>query len=398
MKARAFVVILFACGFCAAAFGQNVVESGGSGASLPALQLTEQQVTAFLNSVPDLARKASSADAARIAAKLDLHVGQFLDGQPWQAFHHTLGISGYESYFAHPDEQFLSLTLALPHVTPATATRVRVSLKAQLTVSPPYGVEGSERTAGQARENYAVPEALRVKGRGTARSALGVYAFWLYCHLAPDLDAAKAHWPKLRARMQPLLASDYRFNPLKQDYANDEAEQLNGDLAGLLACWRLARLNNDVITEAAAQKRVAQLLELRVNLERVNPKIVEKTRTANRSLHVSKLARYCSLVPEVAEAVRLHSGGLASARLKAFREERNAWWLAFGDRVIGGENYTNPPHFVRALFSGAALIEQLPPERLASFVDVPWCRGDFYFIEKCALTLSARVADTPVRQ
>ena len=56
--------------------------------------------------------------------------------------------------------------------------------------------------------------------------------------------------------------------------------------------------------------------------------------------------------------------------------------------MIGGENYTNPLHFSRALFAGAVFIEQLPPEEIASFVDVPWCKGDFYFIETCALALS----------
>jgi hypothetical protein len=78
---------------------------------------------------------------------------------------------------------------------------------------------------------------------------------------------------------------------------------------------------------------------------------------------------------------------LAAARLQAFRGERNGWFMAFGDRLVGGENYTNPAHFSRALFAGAALIEQLPPDQLAGFIDVPWCKGDFYFIEKCALAL-----------
>jgi hypothetical protein len=353
---------------------QNVVEGGGGGATLPPLQLTGPQVAEFLTKVPDFTGTAEGAEAERLAGKLDRHVVPFLEGQPWQAFHHTLGISGYESYFAHPDEEFLALTLALPHLNPATAARVRTYLKTQLGAIPPYATDGFERKAGRVREHYDVPDPLRMQGRGAARSALGVYSFWLYCQLTPDPYAAGTHWTKVRARMQPLLAAEYDFDPTKRDYANDEAEKLNGDLAGLLGLWRLARHNHDPATETAARLRAAQLLERRVNLERVNPIFVEKTRTANRTLHVSKLARYCSLVPEVAEAVRLHSGGLPAARLAEFRSARNAWWLAFGDRFIGGENYTNP-----------AILEQLPPGQLAGFVDVPWCQGDFYFIVKCAM-------------
>ncbi len=43
----------------------------------------------------------------------------------------------------------------------------------------------------------------------------------------------------------------------------------------------------------------------------------------------------------------------------------------------------------RALMAGATFIEELPGDRLLTFVDIPWCKGDFYFIEKCAYTLWA---------
>jgi hypothetical protein len=86
--------------------------------------------------------------------------------------------------------------------------------------------------------------------------------------------------------------------------------------------------------------------------------------------------------------LRAHDAGLATERLRSFREARNGWFMAFGDRLIGGENYTNPLDFPRALFAGAALIEQLPQDELLRFIDVPWCKGDPYFIEKCALALS----------
>jgi hypothetical protein len=127
---------------------------------------------------------------------------------------------------------------------------------------------------------------------------------------------------------------------------------------------------------------------LRVNLERVNPKILEATDSTTKHLHTGKLARFCSLTPEVGEAIRTLTDGSGAARLKNFREARNGWYLAFGDRMIGGENYTNPLHFSHALFDGAVFVEQLPPEQIASFIDVPWCKGDFYFIEKCALALA----------
>jgi hypothetical protein len=189
--------------------------------------------------------------------------------------------------------------------------------------------------------------------------------------------------------MKPLLETEYKFDISKNDHTNDEAEKLNGDLAGLLGLARLARMTRDIAVEREAITKARQLLEVRINLERVNSKILEKTHAATKHLHNFKLARYCDLVPEIGEALRTRSAGCGAARLKNFREERNGWYLAFGDRMSGGENYTNPLNLPRALFAGAVFVEQLPAGQIISFVDVPWCKGDFYFMEKCAYALWA---------
>ncbi|HEY2953140.1 MAG TPA: hypothetical protein VGK40_11180 [Verrucomicrobiae bacterium] len=328
-------------------------------------------------------------EARRVANKLEAHVKQFLDGAPWMPFHHTLGISGYEVYFDHPDEMFHSLAITLPFLSRPAADRVRGFLAAQLEQSPPYAVDGFDHRTGAPRESYDVPAALRVAGRGKAGSAFGVYAFWTWCHQAGGVAAAKTHWDRVKARMKPLLATDYVFDINRTNYSKGEAEKLNGDLAGVVATARLARMNGDAVTEQQAIARSVALMELRVNLERVNPHVVEKSNTATKGLHNFKLTRYCALVPEVGEALRQLTGGCGAARLKAIREERNGWHLAFGDRFIGGENYTNPLNFPRSILAGAVFIERLPTDQILTFIDVPWGKGDFYFMEKCAFALWA---------
>ncbi len=367
------------------ASAQNVIDTDGGNAVASPLQITPAQVETFLSRVLRPGH-AEGAEALRVRTKLDTHVQEFLDGWPWMPFHHTLGISGYEAYFNHPDEMFYVLTLALPYLQPATAERVKTFLRGQLNQSPPYGLKGWDNRTGRPRESYAVPPGLRLRKAGEATSAFGVYAFWAWSYYAREDGAAKSHWLAVRERMKPLLETNYRFEVNKKDYTKDEAEKLNGDLAGLLGLARLARLNGDAVTEKAGRQRLSQVLELRLNLERVNPKILEKT-TASKSLHVNKLARYCDLVPELGDTLQRLSDGCGAVRLRAFRELRNGWYLAFGDRFIGGENYTNPLHFPRSLFAAATFIEQRPAVELLEYIDVPWCRGDFYFIEKCALAL-----------
>ncbi|HEY0552373.1 MAG TPA: hypothetical protein VGF13_22425 [Verrucomicrobiae bacterium] len=369
--------------------GQNVIEDRATGPTVPAIPITEAQVLAFINRSFQTSTNRRSAEIERVARRLDRHVNEFMGGWPWMPFHHTLGISGYEACFNHPDEMFYALSLAAPVLSSNTSAGVKSFLAQRLAELPPYSVDGFDHRSGRAREAYDVPANLRLSGKGKARSAFGVYAFWAYVNATGDTGAARNHWSAIVQRIQPLLGAEYPFDITKRNYAHDEAEMLNGNLAALIATVRLARTNADSATEQKALHRARQLLELRVSLERVNAKILETTDSTTKHLHAGKLARFCSLTPEVGEAVRTLTDGCGAAHLKNFREARNAWSLAFGDRMIGGENYTNPLHFPRALFAGAVFIEQLPAEQIASFVDVPWCRGDFYFIEKCALALGA---------
>jgi hypothetical protein len=381
--------VLASCLF-PSAIAQNVIEDRAAGPIAPAIQISEAQTLKLIKQPGPYPARSSTgnAESRRIAMKLDRHVNELIDGWPWMPFHHTLGISGYEVYFNHPDEMFYALSLALPFLSTNTADKTKAFLAERLGTTPPYSIDGFENGTGRPREAYDVPPALRLSGRGKSRSAFGVYAFWAYVNATGDSAAAKAHWNAIKERVRPLLDAEYKFDPANRKYAHDEAEALNGSLAALLGTARLARTNSNLATEQKIVFRARQLVELRVNLERVNAKILEMTDSTTKHLHASKLARFCAFSPEVGEVVRTLTDGCGTAHLKEFREARNGWYLAFGDRMIGGENYTNPAHFSRALFAGAVFVEQLPPEQITSFVDVPWCKGDFYFIEKCALALS----------
>jgi hypothetical protein len=373
---------------CASASAENVITQAGIDRSAPAIKLDREQALRIIADVPQAAPPRSNhPEAQRIAGKLDAHVAGFLAGYPYRPFHNVLGISGFETLFDHPDRLVYSLSLALPYLTEPTAARTRALLRELLEKHPPFGVAGLP-AQGAVREAYAVPEGYRRKS-GNAISAFGVYSFWMYIHISGDSATASSHWPAVRERVQPLLAQDYPFDPAGRKYVRDEARKLNGDLAGLIGFVRLARMNADSAAEAQGIARATQLLELRVNLERINTNILEKTQSGSKNLHNARLARYCDLVPEVALALTRHTDGLAAARLGAFRAERNAWYLAFGERMIGGENYISPAHMSHAMFNGAALVESLGAPALWSFIDIPWCKGDLYFIEKCAVALRA---------
>lgn len=369
---------------------QNIVEVNGQSLTLPALKLSGADWERLVRLVPNWQRPPpGDVEAGRVQGKLEAHVVDFLDGQPWLPMHHVLGISGYETVFGHPDEMFYALALVLPYLSEATASRVRQLGHAKVVAGVlPFLVHGPVLLQGRARERYDVPAGYRSTAPVPAKSLLGIYSFWAWCQAAQDAGLARRYWPQVQKAAAPLLKGGYTFDPLKRDYTQDEAEQLNGHLAGLLGYARLARQNGDAAAEQAARTRGLQLLQWRVDLERMNPKILEKsTRSASKSLHNNKLPRYCALVPEVGLALARHAQPVAGARLAAFRGERHGWWMAFGDRLVGGENYTNPMNFSRSLFAAAAWVEEVPAASLLQWVDVPWGHGDFYFMEKCVLAL-----------
>ncbi|MCX8155319.1 MAG: hypothetical protein N3J91_02500 [Verrucomicrobiae bacterium] len=369
---------------------QNIVEVNGQTLTLPRLELQAADWERMVRQQPEWRMPAAhEAEAHRVRHKLEAHVVDFLEGYPWRPMHHTVGISGFETVFGHPDEMYYALALALPYLSTNTATRVREFGRAQLEAGVlPFALRGPDWSRGREREAYAVPPHYRAAGPATARSLLGIYSFWAWCRASGDTACARRYWPQVQEAAVPLLKGNYTFDPLKSDYTQDEAEQLNGHLAGMVGYARLARMMGDEAAEQAARFRGLQLLQWRVDLERMNPKILEKsTRSASKSLHYNKLSRYCALAPEIGAALARHARPVAVQRLASFRAERNAWWLAFGDRLVGGENYTNPMNFPRSLFAAAAVIEQVPPTSLLAWVDVPWCHGDFYFMEKCVLAL-----------
>jgi hypothetical protein len=370
---------------------QNIVESTTAEFTANPVGLTDMDVSEFFGKVPAYGgqqrTEKPTPDLLRVRRELEAEVDAFVAGAPWRPFHHTLGISGYETEFAHPDEVFLVLSLVLPWLAGERAERVKDWLKFELVAHPPFGQAGYFFRDGRARERYEVPAALLPAGQAKAASALGLYSFWQYVQATGEREALISRWTEVTNRAAPLLEMTYEFDLERKPSARGEPERLNGDLAGLLGLARMARLRGDALLERRARARGRELLELRVNLERVSPKLLEHSKAASKRLHNVHLARFNLLVPEVAQAVAHGSADCAVRNLRVFREERNGWFMAFGDRLIGGENYTNPLSLPRAQFVGAALIERLPSETLAGFLDVPWCAADLSWLEKAVWVL-----------
>ncbi|MGI8603276.1 MAG: hypothetical protein ACR2OZ_09785 [Verrucomicrobiales bacterium] len=353
---------------------QNVVDPGMVGSVWPSTSITAEQVSKLISFSPP-APRGLPASAKPVVAEI-------ASMPRWRPLHLTLGISGFESYFTHPDELFFVLSLG------PSSPEVRALLLSELETFPPYGLTGYRLDEGRPRELYDVPVELHPKKVERVDDCFGIYSFWLFCRTFQFGDAAKErtamqeHWGEIKTRLQPLLTCEYPFDPARSDYARDEAEHLNGDIAGLIGAVRLGKICGDASIEPAILGRLRQILEKRINLERVNPRVWTPTHFASKTLHTGKLARYLKLTPELGFALREWTDGAAAARLQTLRKKFPTWWIARGDRLIGGENYISPLHFSRALWQGLAWVENDPKRWDGVALDIPWCRADLAFVEK----------------
>ena len=67
---------------------------------------------------------------------------------------------------------------------------------------------------------------------------------------------------------------------------------------------------------------------------------------------------------------------------------RPAWWLAWNVETLwGNEVPTAFPTEAQDVFAARAMVLYEPAEKLTRFIDLPWCRGDEYYVQKLAVTL-----------
>jgi hypothetical protein len=75
--------------------------------------------------------------------------------------------------------------------------------------------------------------------------------------------------------------------------------------------------------------------------------------------------------------------------LSSIDRELPVWYQAWGERLIGGENYVSPPSLSQGVFLAMAYSAHCPRRQLARYLDQPWCRADLAYIAKLTALLQA---------
>jgi PQQ-like domain/PQQ enzyme repeat len=320
--------------------------------------------------------------SAGLKADLAQAVRELLSHE-WQPLLFPSGKFPEETYrfFSEPTETLYTLALAYPHLDRAIQEQTKEYVRN--LCSPEGALAGlvGRRTyvaqAGDVRSAYdPPPERLLKIQDDVLRSDLArLYPLWTWASVAADWSKIQNDWPRLK-------------NLLEQRPNRFEEDCRNGYIAGLIAYCRLAEHMKDTEAVAAGVAVTRSALRDRLKFELAHTRgglIWQVPRM--RSI----FARWHFLTPEVGRLLNQQARAIHASLMARYVEyHRPTWWLAWNvETMMRNECPYEFPSMSAEVFAARSLILNETPDKLALFIDRPWCHADLYYIQKLALTLDA---------
>jgi len=322
--------------------------------------------------------------AKRLRAMLDAEVLELTEEGPWAPFIVQLGIVNEQRYFWRTAETLQILSLALPHLSPPVRAKAKEYLDKMFASGTPLKVPVHADNGARRREHYDFGPGMKNFAKRRVRYNANVedlYAVWSYAHYADAWDEVLAHQDEIREIFASFAQRSVQFD--HNDNRNDAAERLNAQIAGTLAYVRIMKRAGRQELVERAMARLAELVTERVHHELADSRPIRQS----ASSHNAKIPRYVELAPQVSAILRRHAKEKFTYHVRGLAKQLPVWYQAFGERMIGGENYISPPHLARGLFAALADGVRLAPEELCRYLDHPWCKADLYYIEKLTAIL-----------
>ena len=373
--------------------GGNVVagEPVSADRDFPVQKISVTDLRAFLKA-PAPRTQDSSELAVAVRRRLSDQVHELIQGDaglPWAPLVVELGISGEERHFWRTAETMQVLALALPHLPADLVDETKRYLLAGAEAGWPLRTPIHALSTQARREPFELGPGMReyAASRPSYKANIeDVYGLWAYAHYAGDKKIARAHTDDIKQLVDEEIRRGANLQ-VDANSHNDLVEHLNARMAGTLAAARLLEQAGEAEMVERAIEHLAQLTTSRIDHERTNRRLVWPTRVASKNLHQAKVPRYLALTPEVSAMLGLWAGDPLGKNLRSLREALPVWGHAWGERLIGGENYISSPHLARSVFMAWSDGAGADPKALAANLDQPSCKADLYYIEKLTALL-----------
>jgi hypothetical protein len=343
----------------------------------------------------------SASDKTGLRKRLQAQVAEILSRR-WSPLYVEPGLSGREFFFENSGDLFQALALSYPFLSDEIKKRVKVRLAEEWENHRPYIMDaGYPLTAGARREYFPLPKSLLTR-LGSDRPPLpfgNLYSVWLYATRCGEWPRVLASWSEIKASFRSFMATGWKLDGAKGDrYANRY-------LASLIAFGKIAERAGD--REAATQARnladstTKELIRWwRRAAEEARLPVFNGSGDLDRFIgngggvffevhpHQSKLALFSDLTPEVASLIRSKAPESVSSVWSAFEALCPTWYVTGEERQVHfGENDVDPPDFALSAFRAMAWLRNASAATLAQRADLPFCRADLEYVEKCAICL-----------
>jgi hypothetical protein len=228
------------------------------------------------------------------------------------------------------------------------------------------------------RSLYDVPpeQLMRVQDDIIRSEVARLYPLWCWAYTTGDWTNLERDWRQLSGLVSVAP------NKLEEDCRN-------GHVAGLIAYCRIADHVKDGAAVgrglAAARESIRQRLEYELAYPRGG---LISTVPTLRSI----FARWRHLTPEVGRLCAAYARGTHRHLMDVYVDyHRPTWPLAWNVETIWrNEAPFQFPTAAAEIFAARALILEEPAQKLARFLDLPWCKADLFYVQKLVFCLEAR--------
>jgi len=344
-------------------------------------KITDDQFDRFIWEIPTVALSDIN-DCSALRSELSRSVRELISKE-WRPLVFPPGKHPREAYrfFTEPTETLLTLARSYQYLDGTLQREVR---RYVTRISRPGGVlyrpigkNKYEPDAGEVRSLYKIPaeQLFRVNDDITRQTIARLYPLWLWAHMTGDWSGIEGDWKNLRELV------DEAPNKMEEDCRN-------GYIAGLIAYCRMAqRMRDRAAVERCLTKTRAALRErLAFELAHTRGGLITQVPVLR-----SIFSRWRHLTPEIGRFCATYAGKTHKHLVDVYVDyHRPTWYLAWDvETMWRNECPFAFPTMSTEVFAAKALILHEPAEKLASYLDIPWCKADLFYIQKLVLCIEA---------
>ncbi len=374
----------------------NTIVAFGIGPSLGKLPILTKQAPPDTNTVPTSIelRQRLESEVQKILNAGRLKPGYYNSGQ----FNITRELI---DYYENPGETIYTLAMAFPYLSTSMQSQVRTYLQGFFDdYFDPVMYSSIGWKDGISREAMPMPpdivsEFPNMPAREGAASwswqypPHNFYALWKYAQIIPT-DARRAY-DLAKSKLQVPVPPPPLQGTSESDWFLQRPYEHNAYIVGYIGFLNLqgaaGMSQTDSQLRTQVQNELNRLLSLRWQL------FTKDSYWGVDDFHYRKhldIARnFIYIVPELGDAYRQNILNRVSDALNEYETIAPYWFVTRFESVIGEGTMSNL-YNSWAMFTAKALIQDLPYQELARYIDVPaFERGDLYYILKLVMTLEA---------